>query len=64
MFLQVSSEIAHFSQKNIRKCFKPGFTKSLHIKSLRFAIFWEILENCQLKTSVTKLENSSNRNVF
>ena len=24
--------------------------KSLHHKSLRFAIFWEIFENCQLKT--------------
>jgi len=27
----------------------PG-AKSLHTKSLRFAIFWEIYENCELKT--------------
>ena len=29
-------------------------TTSLHTRSLRFAIFWEILENC---TNATKLEN-------
>ena len=37
--------------------------KSLHHKSLRFAIFWEIFQNCQLKTLLTS-KKSSNRYGF
>ena len=33
------------------KLYTVPTTKSLHSESLRFAIFWEIFKNCQLKSS-------------